>query len=83
MGRKTIDVEKVKEFANAGLAAQSSFLRLEGVTPEQAYRMGIAAVLEGVLHATGNYKGFAYQRSELDNNGALKWGYDNSRRTYF
>jgi hypothetical protein len=83
MGRKTVDIETVKEMVNRGLETSSSTLYLEGLTPEQAFRTGLTAVLEQVLMSTGNYKGFAYQRSELQSDGTLKPDYDNTRRKYY
>jgi hypothetical protein len=56
MGRKTIEVEKMLEFANERLAWVS-----ESNTPEM--RWGVIVMIEEILHKSGNYNGFRY----LDN----------------
>lgn len=72
MGRKTIDVEYMKAFANSMLA---------GTDPKQKdVRLGVSLMLEEILHRTGNYKGFKYNdydaRIESPN-------FDDTQRTYF
>ena len=64
MGRKrsTVDVSLVLEKANAALA---------GDYGDAGYRAGIASLLETVLHATGNYKGFNHL--EWLNGGCAAW----------
>ena len=47
--RTTLEVETIKAKANAALA---------GDYGDAGYRAGIASLLETVLHATGQYKGF-------------------------
>lgn len=66
--RKTIEVEKVREMAN-------HFLEHSKDDQEDA-RIGVAGLLEGVLHATGNYKGFSFM-------GQTQRDMDESRRRYF
>jgi hypothetical protein len=80
MARKTCDVEKLKAHVNRRLAAEVS-------TPDG--RWELARLLESVLHETGNYKGFRYQRSEYveeppfaPGTTHLRPGYDNTRREY-
>lgn len=58
--RQTIPVEQIRDWANAALQTANSTLLLDNQTPEQAFRLGIAGMLERVLHATGNYAGFQY-----------------------
>lgn len=50
--RKTIEVERVKELANKFLDLSSNCQTNE--------RIGVAGLLENILHETGNYKGFNY-----------------------
>jgi hypothetical protein len=79
MGRKTVNVEDVLAWANNYMASPST-------TPES--RKGVAALIEQVLHSTGNYAGFNLLVSEylpaeeqtLDN--VLREGYDDTRRRY-
>ncbi|MDE2105261.1 MAG: hypothetical protein KGL39_49000 [Patescibacteria group bacterium] len=82
--RKTVPVEQVLNAANTMLLTPDSTLRLDDVTPEQAFRRGIAALLEVVLHTTDTYGGFRYPASELDDeDGVLRGDYDDTRRQYF
>lgn len=63
--RKTIPVDQVREWVNTRLVAPDS-AQLEGdCTPEQAFRLGLANVLEQILHATGNYRGYYYPDSTV------------------
>lgn len=73
MARKTVDVEFVKERVNIML--DSDFTTSE-------MRRGAFGVLEAVLFKSGNYKGFSYLPSELDDDGRLKPDYDDTRRKY-
>lgn len=60
MGRKTIDVQKMKEYANEVL--QSS-------TWSPEFRFGIITMVERILMDSGNYRGFRYLDSaELPEN---------------
>ena len=52
MARKTFDVEKLKERVN--------FFLLNSRDDQRDMRRGQMAMLEGVLHDTGNYRGFNY-----------------------
>lgn len=82
MSRKTIEVGKVVERANTFLAAPDSF-SIEGLDPH-SQRLGVAGLLESILHETGNYKGFNYLSSEWDGEKQeLRQGYDESRRRYY
>lgn len=81
MARKTIPVADLVDRVNTRLATPDSTLRLADLTPEQAFRLGMASLLDSVLHETGNYKGFGYQVSELVE-GQLRPGYDDTRRRY-
>jgi hypothetical protein len=65
MPNKTIPVATVLGTVNRGLATTDSTLRLvdrdgEPLSAEQAFRLGMASILEQVLHSTGNYRGFGY-----------------------
>jgi hypothetical protein len=85
MGRKTVDVSQLVGWVNTRLAVPDSAHRFDGMSPEQAYRAGVASLLEQVLHATGNYRGFGYQQSERvpDSDYPLREGYDDTRRVYY
>jgi hypothetical protein len=69
--RKTIDVDQVRDWVNTRLASPRSVLLLNApgkdreMTPDEAYRLGIASLLEQILHATGNYQGFGYQQGQV------------------
>ena len=93
MPRKTIAVDQIRAFANKKLAMPNSHSALfDRITPEQAFRRGIASLLEQILHTTDNYKGFNYQDSELNPDRTfdsdsdaptLREGYDETRRIYY
>ena len=72
--RKTIEVAAVREMANAMLA-NSDDDRTEG-------RVGVALLLERVLHDTGNYKGFRYLHY-LDESRPNHRTDDETRRYYY
>lgn len=75
MARKTIEVNTLREWVNTRLAiAGSSHYLPEGMTPEEAFRLGAASLLEQVLHASGNYRGFRYTDTEAG---------DETRRHYY
>lgn len=85
MARKTINVEDILGMVNKGLNVQDSVLRLENrdgtpMTPEQAFRMGMANVLESVLHRTDNYKGYVHNGLVIDGKDVTVP--DETRRTY-
>lgn len=91
--RKTIDVETVRGWTNTRLACPDSTTHhLDKLTPQQAFRLGAASLLEQILHATGNYRGFNYLDSEWEqiivngktttHFGGLRDNYDDSRRRY-
>jgi hypothetical protein len=66
--RKTVTVEAVKAAANAMLR--------DSIPAMTDGRVGIATLLERVLHDTGNYKGFRYIDGDHGNT-------DDTRRHYF
>jgi hypothetical protein len=81
--RKTIAVADVRDFVNHVLATDAPLYRPEDYTPEQAWRAGVIAALEHVLLATDNYRGYGFQRSELEPESAiLRDGHDDTRRVY-
>ena len=55
--RKTINVAKMLYWANFQLA------RTDEVA-DQAYKQGVCDMIEHILYATDNYKGFGYHTSE-------------------
>ena len=73
--RKTVNIKDLVKRANAMIAA----------TPDEwvGERQGIAAVIDVVLHDCGRYAGFSYLASELNEDGSLIDGYDDSRRRYY
>ena len=80
MSRKTIAVQDVLDRANMMLQTQST----------QHGRQAVYVLLESVLHATGNYKGFKYQSSEFNTpeefartGMVLREDYDDTRRYYY
>lgn len=87
--RKTVEVERLRESANRFLALPADHGREDVLTPQ--FRWGVIQMIESALHATGNYKGFAYLSSELTtadqphvpNTTYLRIGYDETRRRYF
>jgi hypothetical protein len=89
--RKTVDVSVVVERVNAMLALPSeNVLAILGdETPERAFRTGLAALLEGVLFDTGNYRGYNYQASEFlpaeeqTQDNVLRPDADDTRRRYY
>jgi len=52
MARKTIKIQDLKDKINGYLRKSADNLKSE--------RRGMAVVLSGVLHDTGNYRGFCY-----------------------
>jgi hypothetical protein len=86
MPRKTTSVAEVLERVNTALQSPESMLRLtdmhnEPLSPEQAYRLGMAMVLEQILHSTGNYAGFRYQ--DVDHTVDPPVIPDETRRQYY
>jgi hypothetical protein len=70
MSRKTIEVDVVRSVVNKMLAAPEPYMIAPGkdraMTPEEAFRMGAAMLLENILMTTDNYKGFGYQDGVVD-----------------
>jgi hypothetical protein len=61
MGRKSIKVAEIIRWANVRLGVPDAAMpNLASLTPHQAYRQGVASLLETILHHTGNYAGFGY-----------------------
>lgn len=87
MARKTIDIQTLTERANARLSAtlhHRHIDQLNELSPEQAFRLGVASLLEWALHETGNYHGFNY----VNPDGTFVSPYvagetDETRRVYF
>jgi len=51
--RKTVDVSEVLAKANAFLAREDAYVTAD-------MRMGVAIMIESILHATGNYEGYNF-----------------------
>jgi hypothetical protein len=85
MTRKTIDVQTLKERANTRLAYEEyESDHWSRVTPQQAYREGVASLLSWVLMETGNYKGFGYVEPGGYPIGKFEEGVtDETRRCYY
>lgn len=64
--RKTIDIETVKEIANRMLAAEDTSTLINN-----DWRLGVAWLLEELLHKTRNYRG--YQHNEWSSGGFSRW----------
>lgn len=76
--RKTVPVDDVTMLANVALGVV-----IENDLDGMSRRRGIIGMVESVLFNTGNYRGYRYLPSELDADGALIYGYDDTRRWYF
>jgi len=70
MARKTIDLERLRDMANAALR--------DSVDDYREQRDGIAFLLERALHESGRYRGFSYIGGYRPNDPA----FDETRRTY-
>jgi len=51
--RKTVEVEQVKKMANDMLARTDEYATYK-------FKAGVCTMIEGVLHASGNYNGFSF-----------------------
>jgi hypothetical protein len=60
MGRKTIDVQEMKEYANDLLARRGNTMTKEDVN----IRLGVTLMIERILMDSGNYKGYRYLCSD-------------------
>ncbi len=67
--RQTVKVQEVKERVNAMIKAHA-----HNAPENDQFRMGMAAVLETILHESGQYKGFNY--NEWLEGGFTKWRED-------
>lgn len=85
--RKTYPVKALVEDVNRVLARPELYVAAPGkdrdMTPAEAFRMGVAMMLEHVLFATGNYNGYGYQEGEVTWDGAEPDIADETRRIYF
>jgi len=70
--RKTVNRTLLVSIANDAIAA----------APTVAERQAIATVVSTVLLRGDAYLGFNYLASELNEDGVLREGYDDSRRRY-
>jgi hypothetical protein len=92
MARKTIEVAQILEWVNTRLEIPDSTHKVQltwsdkPITPEQAFRLGVASLLEQILHATDTYAGFGYTktRDETVSSGVIKHvPVDETRRNYY
>lgn len=88
--RKTFEVGRFRASVNHLLAYRGDTASLvDGLTPEQAYRLGAASALETVLLSTNSYKGYnllgsEYLPAEEQSDGnVIKPDADDSRRYYY
>lgn len=81
MARKTVEVSDLKIRLNYMLSQSADEMK--------AQRLAIAGFVEGILHETGNYRGFQYLSSEYlpaeeqTGDKVLRDDYDETRRRYF
>jgi hypothetical protein len=79
--RMTVPVEFVRTRVNNLLARpRMGSTPWDRLTPDQAFRLGAASVLEAILHETGNYKGFHYLH--VDHSTPTPTIADETRRGY-
>jgi len=64
MSRKTTSVLEMLEHANNMLKRTDEYATKE-------FKIGVICMLEGVLHATGNYSGFMFVNNEDSDTGTL------------
>ena len=77
MARKTIEVSALRESVNRALNDKNALeFQEENFRQPEAYRMGMAAVLEDALIESGQYRGFQYTDGAQGRD-------DNTRRRYF
>lgn len=85
--RLTIPVEDIKFWVNNILAHDEREITamVGDLTPQQAYRLATAAILEAALHKTGNYKGYNYLGLPADPQEFPQWEKDGdkTRRRYY
>ena len=86
--RKMIDRDRLVHSVNLALSADPP-LNLDGLSLDQAYRLGMANTLEHILTTTGTYAGWNYQASQFlpadqqTDNNVLIPDADETRRRYF
>lgn len=81
--RKTISIAKLRDTANTILSADTDRLELlKDMTPQQAYRMGAAIMLEMALHETDNYEGYSFLPGIVNYEVSPPEISDDSRRVY-
>lgn len=84
--RKTVDLAGLVQRVNRALTDAADYQdKTMGVTQAQAFRRGMAGVLEDALHAAHAYKGFRYTdpRAKYDDTGIVEDSYDETRRAYY
>ena len=64
MGRKTVDVLMLLEWANKNLSREDEFATVD-------FKSGICTMLELVLHESGNYEGFCFHNNDDSDCGTL------------
>jgi hypothetical protein len=68
--RKTTSVSELTDKVNKRLALSddvlNKYILRNAGSPERAYRLALAGLLEGVLMETNNYHGFGYQEGVFD-----------------
>ena len=79
MSRKTVSVKWLKDRVNRALSVNSPSC-LEDHTPQDAWKLAMAALLEDVLMSTDNYKGYSYNL--VDRSGELPKILDETNRVY-
>jgi len=72
-GKKTVEVKELRDHANKLLAMEECSVVNTG------FKSGVCAMIEKVLHLTGNYEGYSYLKD--DEWGINSFGYF-SRKYY-
>ena len=64
--RKTVQVADLKAHANHFLALEDRDMQDGSPCINAQWRQGVCALIEKVLHDTGNYKGFNYHETYVE-----------------
>ena len=81
-GRKTFEVETIREIANEMLKYESAFIRDD----DPRFRAGVSALLEKILMESRNYNGFRYlDKGELPEGSTpgIRWSENDSYEERF
>lgn len=79
--KKTVRVEDILAPMNRALAAKGNLCHIQDMTPDQAWRAGIASAIETVLQHANRYRGFSYM--DVDHSQSPPLIPDETRRQYY